>query len=48
MLTKPKPRNWAYLTLALSLLATTGCERNLGNQITDTVLFALDIVDIWV
>jgi hypothetical protein len=48
MLAEPKPRNWAYLALALSLLANTGCERDLGNQITDTVLFALDIVDIWV
>ena len=48
MLAKPKPRNWALLALAFSVLATTGCERGLGNQITDTVLFALDIVGIWV
>ena len=48
MLGKPKPRVWACLALAFTLLATTGCERGLGNQITDTILFALDIVGIWV
>jgi hypothetical protein len=48
MLGKPKPRSWAYLALVSALLATTGCEYSLENQIVDTVFFALEIVDIWV
>jgi hypothetical protein len=48
MLGKPRRRVWASLALAFALLATTGCEYGLENQITDTVWFALEIVDIWV
>ena len=48
MLGKPKSRVWASLALAVALLATTGCEYGLENQIADTVFFALEIVDIWV
>lgn len=48
MFGKPKPRTWAYLALFSALLASTGCEYGLENQIVDTVFFALDIVDIWV
>ena len=46
-----RARTTAILTtlgLSLLLLTTTGCDRGLDNQITDTVLFALRIVDIWV
>ena len=46
-----KARVAAILTtlgLSLLLLTATGCERSLGNQITDTILFGLRIADIWV
>ena len=48
MLGKLKPREWASLALASSLLATTGCDYGLENQIVDTIFFALEIVSVWV